>query len=172
MFLVNFFNTLSFWDKVYFIFTAIVIIIIGCYLYGYVTSNPLKRIKMIEEANKDGRVAVGKLTCLTLHGNKEPEYYQAEYMYVVDGKKYFVTYQMSFKINVDDSKDVMNADMLLLQLKPAMLLFYKKDKPKNVICKSEVFTSWDCLHQVFTPKKNAYRDVEKDWTEPISLVRS
>lgn len=169
MFIVNLFAGLGFWDSVYLIFVCIVVLIAGCYVYGYVTSNPIKYIHIINDANRAGRVAVGKLTCLTVHGNGAPQHYQAEYMYIVDGKKYFVTYQMAFSINVDDSKDAMNADMILLNLKPAMLFFYKKN-PKNVICKAEAFVSYDCLHQIHTPKKNAYRDVEKDWVEAISLV--
>ena len=37
--------------------------------------------------------------------------------------------------------------------------------------KFEVFTSYEAMHQVETLKENVWRDVDKDWTEPVRLVK-
>jgi hypothetical protein len=91
-------------------------------------------------------------------------------MYIVDGKRYFVTYKMAFDVHRDSRTSCMNADMLLLNLKPALILFYDKKKPKKAVSKLEVFTSENGIRQVRTDKHNMYRDTEKIWYEPIDLV--
>ena len=78
---------------------------------------------------------------------------------------------MWYSIPVDERRDEMNADSALLQLKGAMPLFYDKKNPQNVVSKIEVFTSEEGIAQIHTPKKNALRDTEKEWYEPINLVR-
>lgn len=158
------------WEKIFEIYTFIVIFAAILFIWKNLKNNPKKKLDFITKAYKEGCLAVGKMTCLTLHGTGNPEYFKAEYMYMVDGKRYFVTYQMAYKIVIDDRMDQMNADMLLLKLKPALILFYDKKKPQKAMSKLEVFTSDDAMHQIKTPKENAWRYIEKDWTEPINLV--
>jgi len=169
------FNIVEFWtennigEKVYFGYALIVLLIVLCYVFSYLKSNPKKKLKFIEEAQKDNRMAVAKMTCLTLHGDHGPDHYQAEYMYVVDGKRYFITYKMAFQLPMDDRKDRMNADMVLLNLKPALILFYDKKNPAKAISKIEVFTSSLGIYKIPTPKNNIWRDTEKEWTQAIDL---
>ena len=87
---------------------------------------------------------MGKLTCLLLHGSGKPQYFEAEYMYFVDNKQYFVTYKMAYEVPKDQQTDKMNADMVLLGLKDALILFYAtrrinpprsryRDEPKTTL---------------------------------------
>lgn len=161
----------SFWDKIYVIYAAITLLTIIGFVVAHIGNHPKKKLNFITEAYKDGRMVVGKLTCLTVHGVNKPQYYQAEYMYVIDGKRYFVTYKMWYSIPIDSRMSAMNADMLLLKLKPALILFYDKKRHDKVMSKLEVFTSEEGIHQVYTSKKNIWRNTEIDWTEPIDLVQ-
>lgn len=160
----------SMWEKIYIIYAFIVLFTAAMFIWQYLSGNPKKKLDFITKAQQEGCMAIGKMTCLTLHGVGEPQHFKAEYMYVVDGKRYFVTYQMAFHVPMDDRLDCMNADMLLLKLKPVLILFYDKKKPKKVMSKIEVFTSEDGIHQIATPKRNTWRDTNKDWTTPIDLV--
>ena len=91
-------------------------------------------------------------------------------MYFVDDKRYFVTYQLCANLPIIDSKDSTNADMMLLKLKPALILFYDSKNPSKVMSKLEVFTSHESIHQIKTPKENVWRDIHRDWTDVIDLV--
>lgn len=166
----TFWEACSFWDKLYIVYALVVLLAIGGFIMSYVDDNPKKKLDFITEAYKDGRMAVAKMTCLTVHGNGKPQHYQAEYMYVVDGKRHFVTYKMGYSLPVDSRKEEMNADMLLMKLKTALILFYDKDNPNKAMSKLEVFASEDGIKQIDTPKKNMWRNTEKDWVEPIDLV--
>jgi hypothetical protein len=163
-------NSGSFWDKLYISYAMIMCLAILLILIKNFKSNPKKKLDFIKKATEDGNMAVGKMTCLTLHGHGKPDHYQAEYMYVVNDKKYFVTYQMIYNLPMDDRKDAMNADMLLLNLKPSLILFYDGKKPSRAISKIEVFTSRMGIRQISTPKKNVWRDVNRDWDTHIDLV--
>ena len=158
------------WDTIYNVYAIVTILIMFCCVKSFLKSNTKQRLNFVTNAQKNNCVTVGKLTCLTLHGYKNPEHYEAEYMYVVDNKRYFVTYQMCAKLPTVDSKDATNADMMLLKLKPAMILFYDQKNPARVMSKLEVFTSREGIHQIKTPKENVWRDVHRDWTDAIDLV--
>jgi hypothetical protein len=168
--IIDYWRQFSFWDKVYVVYAVILCITILCFLWHNYRARPKKKLKFIENAYNESCMTVGKMTCFTIHGNGKPQYYQAEYMYVVDGQRYFVTYKMLYSLPIDDRREVMNADMLLLKLKPALILFYNKNDPRKVMSKLEVFTSEDAIHQTFTPKKNMWRNTERDWDTPIDLV--
>ena len=159
----------GFFGKAYVIFAAIVAIMVISTIVANRISNPRKKMDFIKKAKQDGTVSVGKLTCWTLHGYNGPTTHELEYMYMVDGKPLYVTYEKSVEIPKDERKDEMGADMLLMDIKLAMPLFYDKNNPKKVMSKLDVFTSYDGIHQIKTSKKNAYRDVEKIWLEPIDL---
>lgn len=161
----------TFGDKLYIVFAAFMILTIVVFVYKWIKETPKKKLDFIVDAQKNDRVAIGKLSCLTLYGVGEPAYYEGEYMYVVDGVTYFVTYKMTAVLPIDEHKDALNADMLLLNLKQFMLLYYDKDNPGKVYSKMEIFTSHDAICKIKTPKRNVHRDVNKDWTEPLDLVQ-
>lgn len=161
----------SFWDKLYLIFAFIVLISAIRYIVHRLKISPKKKIRFIEKANAEGCTAIAKLSCLTKHGIGKTDYYSAEYMYVVDDKSYYVTYNMSAILPIDDHKDEMNADMLLTKIKQVMIVYYNKNNPAKVFSKIEVFTSTDAINKVKTPKNNVYRDVDKEWTEAFDLVQ-
>ena len=164
-------NSMTWPDKIYLLFGIVVIAIMCKLIMHKITNGTKKQIDFIADAYKKGNMAVGKLTCLTIHGIGKPETYQAEYMYNVNDKNYFVTYSMKYSMNIDDRKDQMNADMLLLGIKPALILFYDENNPKKVKCKMEAFASKEGFRQIKTPKKNMWRDIERTWTESINLVQ-
>lgn len=167
----SFWTQCSFWDKVYLVFGAFMVLSYICYLYDYYTDSSKKKMAFIKKASEENTTAIGKLSCLTLHGSKGiPDHYEVEYMYVVDEKSYFVTYRMAYNVPLDDRKDEMNADMMLLSIKPFIILYYDKNNPQKVMCKTEVFTSLEGFSKTKTPKSNIYRDVDKQWTEPIRLT--
>lgn len=153
------------------IYAVVMLLATVCFVYQNLKDNPKKRLDFITKANKEGNMAVGKLTCLTVHGRGMPEQYHVEYMYVVDGKQYFVTYEMAYKLDVDDEQESVNPNMLLNTISKAMILFFDKKNPKKVLSKFEVFTSYDAIHQIDTPKENVWRDIDKNWTEPMYLVK-
>lgn len=157
-------------DKIYFLYALIVGATALIFIIQNICDNPKRKIKFIDNAYKKGNMVVAKMTCLTLHGINSPEYYQAEYMYVVNDKRYFVTYKMQYSLPIDSRLEEMNADMLLLKLKTAMILFYDERKPSKVMSKLEVFTSEDGICKIATPKKNIWRNTEIEWSKCIDLV--
>lgn len=157
--------------KIYLIFAALVITTVIVFLVKRILNSPKRKLNFVVNAQRNGCVEVGKLSCLTAHGYGSVDYYQAEYMYVVEGVKYFVTYEMAASLTIDNHKDEMNADMLLLKIKPFLLMYYDKANPKKVYSKMEIFTSQYAIKKVKTPKVNSYRDVNKEWNEPINLVQ-
>lgn len=160
----------GFWGKAYIIFSVIVIVMLAIYVWEFFRNSTKKRLDFIAKAQKAGNFAACKLTCLTKEGECNAPHYKAEYMYVVEGKRYFVTYQMEVNQIMDTAKDDFDADMMVTQIKKFMILFYDPKKPQKVICKAEPFISKNAMYQVPTPKHNVYRDVDKDWTEAINLV--
>ena len=159
------------WEKIYIGYAVIVLVLILSFVVLHFKRNPKKDLNFIVQAHKDGRMTVAKMTCLTLEGTYKYSTYHAEYMYVVDGQRYFLTYEMVSHIAMDARKEEMNADMLLLKLKPALIVFYDKNNPKKVMSKLEVFTSREGINQIATPKKNVWRDTEKSWISAIDLRR-
>lgn len=169
--ITEWFSQQSFWSILYLVYAFFMLWMFFNMCKDHIKDRPYKKIQFIEKANKEGNMVVGKLSCLTLNGTYNKKEYHAEYMYVVDDKPYFVTYCMAYNVPIDNQKEEMNADMLLLTLKPALILFYDPQKPNKVLSKFEVFTSKDGIHQIDTPKRNVWRDTEKQWTEAINLVQ-
>lgn len=162
----------SFWNKAFLIFAVLMLFLAAIFFVQHKKENPRKKLAFLVDAQKNNCMSVGKLCCLTSHGdNGVPETLRAEYIYVVDDKSYYVTYEMAYEIQVDDNQENTNGDMLVMNIKPAMILFYDKDDPSKVMSKFEVFTSYEAMHQVETLKENVWRDVDKDWTEPVRLVK-
>ena len=160
----------NFWDKAYIVFGIITCVTALIFALIHLSCNTKKKLKFVIDAQRNGNSTVGKLTCLLLHGSGKPQYFEAEYMYFVDNKQYFVTYKMAYEVPKDQQTDKMNADMVLLGLKDALILFYDKKNPKKVMCKQEIFVSDDGFMRIATLNKNTYRNIEKNWTEPIDLV--
>jgi hypothetical protein len=164
-------NATTFGEKLYIVFAAFMILTIVVFVYKWIKETPKKKLDFIVDAQKDGRVEVAKLCCLTAHGVGKVDYYEAEYMYVVNDVRYFVTYNMIGAVPIDEHKDALNADMLLLKFTQFMLMYYDKNNPAKAYSKMEIFTSRDAIRKIKTSKKNAYRDIDKDWTEPIDMVQ-
>lgn len=169
--LSDFWEKLRFWDKLYALFAIVMLVFIVTFIVKWILATPKKKLDFIVNAHKNGCFEVGKLSCLTVCGITRPQYYEAEYMYMVDGVQYFVTYNMLASIPIDERKEALNADMLLLTLPQFMILYYDKENPKKVYSKLEIFTSRDAIRKQKTPKTNVYRDVNRDWSEPIDMVQ-
>jgi hypothetical protein len=169
--IVEWWNTNAIGEKVYTAYAIIIGIFVISGIVRNIWDNPKHRIRFIEKAQNKNCSAVAKMTCLTLHGVNEPSHYVAEYMYFVNDKRYFVTYQIGCGLLVDDRVECMNADMLLHKIKNAIVVFYDEKNPKKTMTKQEVFTSYDCIHKIKTPKKNVWRDTEKVWDSAIDLVQ-
>ena len=160
----------GFWDIVYIALAIVMVCTIVCYLIDWFKNIPKKKLDFIVAANKAGNVAFAKLTSWLRCGTHDKDYYLLEYMYVVDNKTYYVTYKEATKVILNDDREHMNADKLMLNYKPALLMFYDKKNPEKAYCKYEAFVSGNAMQKVKT-KKNVYRDIKKVWTEPIDLVR-
>ena len=151
---------------IYCVFALIIMLIV---LLIRIKDNPKKKIALIDNAIKKNHVTSAIMTCLTLHGKGKPEYYRAEYMYMVDEQSYFITYKMAFDITIDDRRNEMNADMLCLQI-PRNLTLYYENSPHKVISKYEIFASRDVLDKTYTDQNNIYRDIQSNWSQSIDLV--
>lgn len=160
----------GFWDKAYVVFSIIVILMMIVFLKEYILNSATKRLDFIANAQKNGTYIPCKLTCLTKEGKWNDPYYKAEYMYIINDQRYFITYRMNAKLIMDTAKDEFDADMLVTQINKHMILFYDEKKPKKAMCKAEAFVSKNAMFQTYTPKHNIYRDVEKDWDSAIDLV--
>ena len=167
----NYWDQAGFWDKAFVVYGVLFVFVFAAFvLRRVVGETPTKKLDFIKKAYEENRTVIGKLSCLTLHYKKGVrDHYQAEYMYMVDGKSYFVTYKMAVAVPDADTKEQLNADMVLMTLRPFVILYYDAEKPENVLCKTEIFTSVDAFERIKTPRKNVYRDVKKQWTEPIHI---
>ena len=168
----NYWTQGNFWDKMFLIYGIVFVLLFASYivrrLVGDIT--PIKKIDFIKKACEENRTVIGKLSSFTLHYKKGiGDHYQAEYMYMVDDKSYFVTYKMATEIPDVKTKDELNADSVLMAIRPFLILYYDEKNPEKVLCKTEVFTSVDAFSQIATPRKNVYRDVKKAWIEPIHV---
>lgn len=162
----------SFLDKVYIVFAIFVLIATIIFLWEYFTNGAVRKMQFIEKAQKEGCCVPCKVSCFTKEGKFDDPHYVVEYMYKVDEKPYFVTYKMAGRPLRDSAKDEFDADMLAMEIKKYMVLFYDKKKPKKVLCKAEVFASDDAIEKIYTNQRhNAYRDVDKDWMDAIDLTR-
>ena len=156
----------------YYIYVACVVLLMFNFLRDYRRDCVAKRLEGMIQAQQEGRSVMGKLTCLTKEGKVGEAFYRAEYMYVVDGKRYFVTYKLNPRLASTNSKTDYDGDALASEVKKYLTLFYEKGNPANVRCKAQVFASQEAIQRVYSNSKdNIYRDVEKDWTEAIDLTR-
>ena len=101
----------------YYIYVVCVLLLMFCTWYDYRKDRVEMRLEEMLEAQKDGRTAVGKLSCLTKEGRPEEPFYRAEYMYVIDGKRYFVTYKLNPKWAKESSKRDYDGDILAAEVK-------------------------------------------------------
>ena len=159
----------GFWNTVYVLFAVFALFCTLPHFIIAIWDNPYWRLKFIKKAQEEGRTTTGKMTCLTLNREKQGDYYLAEYMYMVDGKREFVTYKISGSVRPDDSDpETMNADRAV-PLVNSIPLYYQRKSAKRVkvLTKMEIYASSKAISQHYTPKVNKNRDIEKWWTEPI-----
>jgi len=159
-----------FWDEICILYGIIMSIAMIFSLKTFLFDGTRKKMKFISDAQKDGRYVPAKLTCLTREGKAGQSYYVAEYMYVVNGKRYFATYRITSSNVIDNSKDKINGDILALNIEKYPTFFYDESNPAKVYCKADIFTSCETFSQIDSPKQNLYRDVNKDWIQAIDLV--
>ena len=158
-------------NTIYYIFAITMTIVMVKSLKTYFDDGAKERFDFLVRAHENGHRAHGKLTCLTREGKKSESHYCAEYMYVVDGKRYFVTYEINPNIMTKNgSKNEVTGDILALDIMKYPTLYYSARFPEIVYCKADIFTSYEAMHQIKTVKNNIYRDVDKDWTTPIDLT--
>lgn len=159
----------GFGGKVYIVLLFYLIISTCFHVWNYFTQGSQRRMKFLMEAQKAGRFVPGVISCFTIEGSILKPCYKAEYMYVVNNKRYFVTYQFDLNNELDPSKDKFEADSMLSDIKKYIILFYDEKKPQKVVCKPEIFVTSFAMNQIPTDKNNRYRDVKKDWHEAIDL---
>lgn len=159
----------GFLGKVYVVILFYFIISTCFFVWNYFTQGSQRRMKFLMEAQKDGRFVPGVISCFTLEGTVLNPHCKAEYMYVVNDKRYFVTYQIDLNRNLDPRKDKFEADSMIRDIKKYIILFYDKKNPKKVVAKPEIFVTSLAMNQIPTDKNNIYRDVKKDWQDAIDL---
>lgn len=160
----------GFWGKVYVVLLVYLAISTAIFVIRHLTKSTQAKMKFIMKAQNDGRYVPGVISCFTLEGMGSFQYYNAEYMYVVNNKRYFVTYMINTRRMNDARSDKFEADSMLTDIKKYIILYYNEKNSKKVVCKQEVFLSNPTMVQVSTnQKQNRYRDVKKDWKEAIDL---
>ena len=170
--MIELWTTGNFWDKLYVVFAVIMLMLMIKCVHTFLTNGASKKLEFILKAQEEGRCVPGKLTCLTREGKQGDSHYCAEYMYVVNDKRYFVTYRISpNNVQKTNSKDEENGDILALDIQKYPMLFYDAKKPEKVFCKADIYTSFEAFAKDITSKNNIYRDIEKDWVEAIDLVK-
>ena len=159
----------GFWGKAY-VVVLFYLIASTCFLiWTHCTYGSIKRMKFLMDAQKKGCFVPGVISCFTQEGSYAQSVYKAEYMYVVNDKRYFVTYKFDFNRGIDPSKERFEADAMIQDIKKYVILFYDEKNPKKVVCKPEVFVTSIAMNQIPTSKKNVYRDIKKDWNQAIDL---
>lgn len=169
--LIRLWVTGNIFDKIYVVFCIIMAIVMILSIRTFFTKGAKKKLDFVLKAQEAGCCVSGKMTCLTREGTQKSNYYSAEYMYVVNDKRYFVTYKINPKDGNEEAEKESNGDLLALDIQKYPMFFYDAKNPAKVLCKADVFTSMEAFDQIDTAKDNIYRDVEKDWNEPINLVR-
>lgn len=160
---ISFICTVAFWYCV---------ILIVCYIVSAISQtigrNPIQKINFIEKAINEKTHTMGKVSCYTIKGFKKYQY--VEYIYNVDGQAHYVTYRINIP-NADYSgfNGEANAETLVNQFPSSTTIYYDKKNPDKCVTKREVFVSQESYTQTHTKKRNKYRDISKNWTEPIYL---
>ena len=158
-------------EKAYVIFiVAMFALMIKC-LSTFCSEGGKKKLEFILKAQEEGRYVMGKMSCFTKEGTYDSWHYCVEYMYVVNDKRYFVTYKINPNLDRKMEKETMNGDALAFDILKYPTLYYSAKLPSIVYCKAEAFTSFETFSKTETPKTNNYRDVNKDWTTPIDLIK-
>ena len=149
-------------------------------------SNPRRKLRLIDKAVRDTSMTIAKLSSFTLTGSQEYYYENYEYVYKVDEKLYYLSYQLNRRLidstpkkkRFADSKlrrffkqDAIN-EAQLLQLGNTLVVFYDKQKPQKVASKQEIFISADALRRVRTKKNNPHRNISATWINPVDLRTS
>lgn len=129
---------------------------------------PMRKLKFIEAAHKNGSVTFGKISSYIVYGN--PTVHEVEYIYEVDGKVYFVTYKIQQSTEkYKESDELQPGDAIALFIPVTIPIYYDQNHPKKAMIKGEIFSSRNYLKQIKTSKNNKFRDIYKDWTGPVIL---
>lgn len=109
----------------------------------------------------------GKLSCWVVKTRSYGTTHEAEYVYYVDGKQYFVTYSLYPELQTPEAAAAFNAGGGLRVL-TTMPLYYTSN-PAKVMCRYEIFCEDGQMQKISNWKKNPYRDVDGLWQEPVRL---
>lgn len=144
--------------------------------------NSGRKLAKIGKYKAAGSYTVAKVSCYTITGTKDYHQHNLEYVYKVGDRLYYVTYQI--KLNLLDSapKKTISSGWLrkffkqdkinereLLNLSDMLFVYYNPKHPKQALCKQEAFIAPDAWKRKRTPRKNPYRLIDADWTQPVDL---
>lgn len=158
-----------FWKIVMIICFAIAFGAAAIGAYNMLRFAPFKALKVIKKARENGCQELAKRTCFLLEGEEGNFRNTCEYMYIVDGKPYFITYVIGESHLKDAvSKYLRNDPERLNPLTNSLIfVYYDKDNPANAYSKYELFCPRYYMKRVKTPKDNPARDISIDWIDPI-----
>ena len=129
---------------------------------------PMRKLKFLEAAYKDGRTSLGKVSSYIVYGR--PQAHEVEYAYEVNGKIHFTTYVIHEPDDkIDPKEELQNGDGVATYIPSTITVYYDAKNPNKTVVKGEVFASRGGMRWQKTKKKNKYRDIYKDWTGPVNL---
>lgn len=172
MSLLSFWSEASLWGKLGYIILAIALYFVVKSAIQMKKSNALQIMQFIKKNQDEGNVAVGRMSCWSKHGyDGKVEHYETEYMYIVDGKSYYITYAISCSdtVSLTDQEKVDTVD-LALEMPSAAIIYYDPKNPKKAHIKKEVFCDADEFYRIKTKKNNRYRSVGREWILPVDLI--
>lgn len=140
---------------------------ISCFVKS-MKRTPMKKLKFIENAVRNGNTTLGKVSSYITYGS--PTIHEVEYAYSVNGKVYFTTYILHHteeKFNPTD--EMQPGDGVTMQIPSTVTVYYDAARPQKTVLKSEVFAGPCFIKWQKTKKKNKYRDIYKDWVGPVRL---
>lgn len=159
------------WDKLYYGYAILIIVtIVLITAWNALDRKQKKRFLLIKNASIDETRTVGKVCYFALKGTNEKPISEIEYIYTVDGKPYYLCYQINYLEKGSNSdEDYFHPDELVSNLYGNTMIYYEKNNPEKAAIKLEAFVSPEVLNRVKSKKTNRYRDITKDWMTPIDL---
>lgn len=171
---------MKFWEVVLIIvmmYRAVSGIVRGC------LRNPTHKLHAIEKYKAAGCCTIAKISCRTITGTEKFPQHNLEYVYKVDDRLYYITYQLTPNLLDNNPKkkwfsstplrkffkqDTIN-EAELLNFSDTLILYFNPRFPRKALCKQEVFIAPEALKRIRTHKENPHRMIDSDWNHPIDL---
>ena len=163
----SFFSTIGLWICR---ICGLIVIYYTIDIVGMVIKNrPLTKIKFIEKAVDDKASTLGKISSYLMH--RKNGVAEVEYAYKVNDKVYYITYKMSAidSSYINDSDKEESAETLIQNVPTETLIYYDVNNPAKAMTKREIFISPRHYVRIKNRKKNKYRNISKNWEEPIYI---